>query len=134
MGLFTSLFKKREPKRPYFPEGEYIVTITSSFIKVEHPQRETEQVMWNNIQKIKLVNTADGPWLPDVWLALIGKDDGCVIPQGAKGYDEVYDIVSKYKGFSFENVIKSMGCTDNAEFLLWEKEWSAVNKDLPNNE
>jgi len=39
MGLFTNLFKKPEPKKPHFPEGEYIVTITDSLIQVEHPQK-----------------------------------------------------------------------------------------------
>lgn len=55
---------------------------------------------------IKILNTDQGPWLPDVWLVLIGKDDGCMIPYGAKGFDEIYDIVSKYNGFNFENFDK----------------------------
>ena len=121
MNFFSKLFKKREPRKPYVPEEDFIVTISDIFIKVEHPQRKTEQVLWNNVQEIKLINTADGPWFPDVWLALLGKDDGCLIPQGAKGFDEIYDVVSKYDGFNFENVGNSMGCTDNAEFLLWQK-------------
>ncbi|MEO6254913.1 MAG: hypothetical protein ABIO79_16500 [Ferruginibacter sp.] len=121
MGLFDKLFKKRELKKPYAPEEDYVVTITGTNIRVEHPERETEQVMWDNIQEIKLINTDEGPWLPDVWLALIGKEDGCIIPLGTKGYNEVYDIVSKYEGFNFENVTNSMRCTDNAEFPLWAK-------------
>jgi hypothetical protein len=121
MGLFDKLFKMKEAEKPWAPEQDYIVTITETYIRVEHPERKTEQVMWANIQEIKLINTDDGPWFPDVWLALLGKEDGCVIPQSARGYDEVYDIVSKYEGFNFENVINSMRCTDNAEFPLWTK-------------
>ena len=45
----------------------------------------------------------------------------CSIPQGANGYDEVFDLVSKYDNFNFENVGLSMSCTDNAEFELWKK-------------
>jgi hypothetical protein len=88
---------------------------------VEHCELKTDQIHWNNIEEINLRNSDSGPLMPDVWLALIGKDEICVIPQGAKGYDEVYNIVSKYKGFNFENVIKSMTCTDNSEFDLWTK-------------
>ena len=104
------------------PEDAFVITITEELIKIEHPDRKTEQVLWDNIQVIKLINTDQGPWLPDVWLALIGKEDGCLIPQGAKGFDEIYNIVSKYSNFDFANAIKSMTCTDNAEFHLWSRE------------
>lgn len=51
----------------------------------------------------------------------MGNGKGCSIPQGSKGRDKVYDIVSKYNGFNFENVIKSASCTDNQIFVLWKK-------------
>ena len=104
------------------PEDAFVITITEELIKIEHPDRKTEQILWDNIQAIKLINTDQGPWLPDVWLALIGKEDGCLIPQGAKGFDEIYNIVSKYSNFDFSNVIKSMACADNTEFHLWSRE------------
>ncbi|WP_339925310.1 hypothetical protein [uncultured Cyclobacterium sp.] len=115
MEFFSRLFNKKQP------EDDFKVSITEDSVKIEHPKRKTEQVEWNNIKEIKLINTDSGPWLPDVWLALISENDGCLIPQGAQGYDEVYEIVSKYEGFNFENVMESMSCTDNAEFNLWNK-------------
>jgi hypothetical protein len=118
MGFLSNLFKKSKPKNP---EDDFKVTITKDLIRIEHPQRKTEQINWQNIEEIKLINTDEGPWLPDVWLALLGQNEGCLLPQGAKGYEEVYEIVSKYENFNFENVIKSMACTDNAEFELWTK-------------
>jgi hypothetical protein len=105
--------------KPHQPEDDYMVTITDKSIMVEHPKRETESIKWDDINIILIVNTDQGPWAPDVWLTLIGNKSRCSIPQGAKGFEEVYDIVSKYNGFNFENFIKSMSCTDNAEFLLW---------------
>lgn len=116
MGFWSKIFKKRKE-----PEEYYTVTITDSFVRVEHPKRETEQVTWKNIELIKLINTDAGPFLPDVWLVLLGKEDGCMIPQGAEGFMEVYDKISQYEGFSNENFIKSMQCTSNAEFILWVK-------------
>jgi hypothetical protein len=108
-------------KRPaHQPEDDYIVTITTDGVDLSHGRFNiNEYVKWSDIQSIILVNTAEGPWMPDVWLTLIGSHSKCTIPQGAKGYDEVYDIVSKYENFNFENVINSMTCTDNMEFLLW---------------
>ena len=118
MGLFDNLFGKSKPKNP---EDDFKVTITDELIRVEHPQRKTEQILWNDIKEIKLINTDAGPFAPDVWLTLLGDESGCLIPQGAKGYDTIYDIVSKYENFDFENVIKSMSCSDNAEFHLWTR-------------
>ncbi|MGN8069712.1 hypothetical protein [Mucilaginibacter sp. 22184] len=103
------------------PEDDFIITVTAEFVKVEHPERETETLFWNDLEAILLINTDSGPWLPDIWLTLAGNDSGCIIPHGTKGFEQVYDIVSKYKGFDFENVTRSMTSTDNAEFLLWTK-------------
>ena len=118
MGFLNKLFSKPTRKNP---EDDFKVTINDELVKVEHPMRKTEQIAWKNIEQIKLINTEEGPWLPDVWLNLLGQNEGCLIPQGAKGYDEVYNVVSKYEDFNFENVIKSLSCTDNAEFDLWTK-------------
>ena len=103
-------------------EDDYKVTITAEFVKVEHPKRETEEILWKNITEIKFINTDEGPFLPDVWLALLGENSRCLIPQGTEGCDIVYDIVSKYKNFKFENLIKSMSCAENMEFQLWKIE------------
>jgi hypothetical protein len=119
MGILDKLFGKSKPKNP---EEEYIITITDESIKVEHLSRKTEVILWNDIEAIKLINTDDGPFAPDVWLALIGKNTGCIIPQETKGFETVYDIISKYENFNFENFIESMSCTTNQEFLLWKKE------------
>ncbi|MCV9930002.1 hypothetical protein OIU83_20245 [Flavobacterium sp. LS1R49] len=119
MGILDRLFGKSEPKNP---EDEYHITTTEESIKVEHPRRKTEEILWKDIEAIKLINTDEGPFAPDVWLALIGKNSGCLIPQGSKGFERVYDIVSKYENFNFENFIYSMSSTDNEEFLLWRKE------------
>lgn len=118
MGILDMIFGKTNPKNP---EDDFIVTITDAFVKVEHPHRKTEQIEWKDINEIKLLNTDAGPVAPDVWIALLGENSGCIIPQGCKGSDEVYNIVSKYENFNFENVIKSMSCTDNEEFHLWTK-------------
>ncbi|MBF4505120.1 hypothetical protein IRZ83_00480 [Flavobacterium sp. JLP] len=119
MGILQKIFGKSKPKNP---EDNFLVTITKEFIRVEHTERKTEEILWNDIKEIKLINTEDGPFLPDVWLALLGENSGCLIPHGTKGFEAVYDIISKYENFNFDNFISSMSCTDNKEFLLWKKE------------
>ncbi len=102
-------------------EDFYEVKIDEKSITVSHPKRPLEEIDWNEIEEIKLINTDEGPFLPDVWLILLGNGKGCSIPQGSEGWDKVYDIVSKYKNFNFGNVIKSAQCAENQTFELWKK-------------
>lgn len=119
MKLLDKILGKSIPKKP---EDFYSVTIDEELIKVEHPRRMTEQILWKDIKEIRLINTDQGPVFPDICLALIGDNSGCLIPFGTKGYEKVYDVVSEYDNFNFENVIKSMACADNAQFILWIRE------------
>jgi len=118
MGFFSKLFGKKTSQNP---EDDFTVTITNDFVRVEHPKRDTEEILWEDIKEIRFINTDTGPFEPDVWLALIGDKGGCLIPQEAKGCNIVYDIVSKYEGFDYEKVIKSMSSANNEQFLLWKR-------------
>jgi hypothetical protein len=118
MGFFSKLFGQKAAGKP---EDNYVTTVTDKYIRVEHPSRKTEQINWDDIVEIRLVNADERPIAPDIWLLLIGDDSGCSIPHGSKGYEQVYDIVSKYEDFNFENVIKSMSSTGNEQFVLWIK-------------
>ena len=104
------------------PETFYKVIITNELVSVEHPKHGITKIKWNQITRINLINLDIGPAGIDIWMSLIGEDEVCLIPHGHAGFEKVYEIVSKYKNFNFENFINSMGCTDNVEFLLWEKE------------
>lgn len=122
MGIWNKIFgSKTENEKRKQPEDFYETEITDVYVKVTHPKRKDEQINWNEIEEIKLINTDEGPFLPDVWLILMGNGKGCSIPQGSDGWNKVYDIVSKYDGFNFENVIKSASCTDNEIFELWQR-------------
>ena len=117
MGLFSTLFKKAKVQ----PEGQYIITLTEEAIKVAYPNRPIESILWSEINTILLINTDAGPFQPDIWLTLKGDTNSCTIPHGSDGFEQIYDIVSKYDGFNLDNFIKSMSCSDNAEFLLWNR-------------
>ena len=121
MGFWNKIFgsKSVNSNRKQL-EDYYETEITDTYVKVTHPERKDEQIHWHEIDKIKLINTDEGPFLPDVWLILMGNGKGCSIPQGSEGYLKVYDIISKYEEFNFENVIKSAGCTENMTFDLWK--------------
>ena|SRR3569833_2032726 len=117
MGLFNQIFGKKKQ-----PEDYYHVIITPESVTVRYLDHADESVLWGDIKSITLNNTDQGPSAPDIWLVLRDENGGCKIPQGCKGFEEVYEIVSKYEGFNFDNFIISMSTTENAEFLLWSKQ------------
>nr|WP_320117446.1 hypothetical protein [uncultured Marinifilum sp.] len=119
MNIFKKLFKSKIRKKQ--PEDYFDITITNDYLRVEHPEREREQIDWTDIIEIAIQTTDEGPFLPDVWLMLIGNDNGCSIPQGAPRFDDIYEIVSKYENFNFDEFIKAMGSADNARFVIWSK-------------
>jgi len=120
MGLFGKKMKTEEPSKGLV--NPFVVSISDDFVMIEHPERKTEMIRWDDIVEIWFINTDAGPVAPDIWLALIGRESSCLIPTSdCDGYDEVYDIVSKYEGFDFKNVVKSMSCTENERFFLWRK-------------
>ncbi len=102
-------------------EEMFTVIITDQGVACEHSKRKREYIAWNEIEEIVIITTDDGPWFPDVWLGLIGKSSGCIIPQGAKGYDSVYDRVSRWHGFDYDAVIDASTTTNNAKFACWKK-------------
>ena len=122
MGFLSKIFRqKAQPIKDKQLEDYYEVELTEKAIIVKRPKRPSEQIDWSDIEEIKLANTDEGPFLPDVWMILMGNDKECSIPHGSEGWEKVFDIVSKYRGFNFENVIKSASCTDNQIFELWKK-------------
>jgi hypothetical protein len=117
MGIFGKLFSKSALN----PEDEFITTINDEFVKVEPPSGETCQIKWHDIKQIKLINTDEGPLTEDIWLILSGSNSTVAIPHGARGFNQVFDIISKYDGFDFDAFTNSMTSTENAEFILWTK-------------
>jgi hypothetical protein len=117
--ILPKFIRKKPPSKVLLPENYYIVTITDETVLVSFKDEQLGSVNWKELHTIMLINTDQGPWLPDIWLTLISDNSKCMIPHGSKGFDMVYDIVSKYESFNFDNELESMTCIANAEFLLW---------------
>ena len=80
MRFWNRIFRSKSEKvKLKQPEDFYQTEITDVYIKVTHPKRKEEQIKWEEIEEIKLINTDEGPFLPDVWLISIGNGKG-VIP------------------------------------------------------
>lgn len=109
------------PPKPLEPECHYIVHLSEHGVRCERPDGRTEQVAWDDLQRVEVLTTDDGPFAPDVFWALLGTSGGCLIPQGATGERALSERLGQLPGFDHGAVIQAMGSTANARFLCWQR-------------
>ena len=111
-------------------ENEFNVKLTDGSIKVVSGLRGTEEVEWNKIKKVSIVTNDKGPFTADVFMVILSDAGGCMVPQGNNNYQELYDKITGFENVNFENIIKAMSSSSNAEFVIWENKNQTVTKML----
>ena len=109
----------------WLPKGKptcgYRVVATDETIGCEYPESESEAIRWDDVSRVVLATTSDGPWLPDRWLfffAVNGRE--FPIPTEAEGFDQLFDVLNaKFPGFDFEPFIAAG--VDDALYICWER-------------
>jgi hypothetical protein len=112
---------KENRERSLFPEKEFVISIADDKISCERPNGEIEEVTWNELKKIEIYTTNQGPFAEDVFWVLHGDGRGCIIPKGATNNEEMLTRLQKLPEFDNAMVIEAMSCTENKEFLIWQK-------------
>ncbi len=105
------------------PESQFVVGFDADAITVVAPNGETQSVLWKDLTRVGIRTTDDGPAQPDVfWGFHTGAEKAALVfPGGSTGEQEILAAMeSRLPGFDDEQVIKAMGSTSNAYFLLWE--------------
>lgn len=116
--LLVAIFEPWLPK-PHL-QSEYRLVITADEVACEHPKRKREAIRWEDVERIWLVTTSDGPRLPDQWLLFDGKSGGCSVPTEAVGIDAIWDeLKQRFTGFDYGPIIR--GGTDDARYLCWDR-------------
>lgn len=107
------------PKRK--PAKSHRVIITDDTIGCDYPGGEPESIRWEDVTRVVLATTSDGPWVPDMWLFFFSADDKeCPIPAEAEGFDRLFDVLAaKLPGFDFEPFVTAG--TDDAQYVCWER-------------
>ena len=98
-----------------------VVTCDDETINVRWARGLTASSTWDDIRRVLIRTTDQGPFDDDVFFVIETADKSFVIPQAALGASLLLDRLQQLPGFDNEAVIDSMGCTDNKEFLCWER-------------
>lgn len=118
--LYPERYASRPPAR-LEPEGRVVVRVSDCEVVCERPDGTVERVGWDDLQKVAVVTTGDGPFAPDVFWVLHGRTGGCAIPQGATGDRQLLERLQALPGFDNNAVIAAMSSTSDRRFVCWER-------------
>ena len=104
-------------------ESFFVVSVDDHSVSYQHPSGAIETIDWSDLRCVEIVTTDQGPFLPDVFWVLTGKEnERCTIAQGARGEETLIDHLLNLPGFDNESMIRAMGSVSNERFLCWTHE------------
>ena len=104
------------------PESKFTVVVSDSQVAVQDPDGALSQIDLEELQRIVIRTNGLGPLLPDLWWEFYSSHAlACSFPQGATGEEAVMDLGKRLPEFDFDQVIRAMGSTSDAEFLCWAR-------------
>lgn len=105
------------------PQDAAIETIAFDEEGVTRTMRDgrVEQICWDDLERIEIVTTDQGPFADDVFWLLVGDKGGCVAPSEAEGTPALVDRLFALPGFDYGKVIEAMSSCENSRFLVWKQ-------------
>jgi hypothetical protein len=119
-GLHRERYAEKSPRKLY-PESQFVVHLSDEAVSSERPDGRTERVAWDDLQRVEILTTPDGPFAPDTFWVLSGSSSGCVIPWGATGDGELLERLQRLPQFDNMAVINAAPKTEEAMTLCWQK-------------
>jgi hypothetical protein len=111
-------------RRRLMPEVYLRVEFDDQGVTAIDSMGETRAVQWSHLTKIAIRTTDEGPWSADVFWAFHeagSANPAVVIPGGCEGdSDLLTELLRRFPSLNAEQVVKAMGSTKNAYFVLWE--------------
>lgn len=107
------------------PDGEalWVVRFDAETVSVTTPDPSLQSIRWDEITRVQIRTTDEGPWAPDViWGLHRSEGTPVIILNGATGLQELLkEMERRFPGFRDDEVIRAMGTTSNAIFVVWER-------------
>ncbi len=124
--MFDALKKIFSPKeqslsKAFEYEAQWHISVLDDFVQLVDEKGKKSGIHRNDLAAVGIKTYDSGPATDDIWWVLIGKDlkVACTYPQGASGEKAVLDWLIALPGFRHEEMIKAMGSTANATFIVW---------------
>lgn len=110
-------------RRERAPTSEWAATIHAETITIHDIKGDVRSIAKDDISSVIIETNDSGPWCDDVWWILFGLDNALAgaFPQGIDGEKDVVNYLMTLPGFDEAEMIKAMGSTANAVFILWRR-------------
>jgi hypothetical protein len=109
-----------KPQPVLDPECKFIVRLSDEAVSCERPDGQVERVAWDDLRRVEILKTPDGPLRPDTFWVLSGSVSGCVIPWGATGDRELLERLQRLPQFDNHAVINTAPKTESSMTLCWQ--------------
>jgi hypothetical protein len=117
-------WRVRKGYRPVLmPEALCEVTFDDRTITARYPNGDMRAIRWDELTLVGIKTTDEGPFVADVFWGLHGPDGKpqVVYPQGATGEERLMaEMQRRLADFDDRQLIKAMGSTRNAFFVIWQ--------------
>ena len=121
-GALVLVFGRGGPATPALdPEGRFVVRVDVAGVVCERPDGTREGVTWDDLERVEIVSTSEGPRFPDTFWLLVGKVGGCAIPWGATGEADLLERLQQLPGFDNSAVIGAASEATDARRTCWEQ-------------
>ena len=102
------------------PESEFAVVSDANGVTCTW-RNQSQRIEWDAIEEIAILTSDDGAVGIDVWLALTGSDQRCLVPDGASGSKDLLfkELKSRFPKMNWRMVSEAMSHTDVAKFVVW---------------
>lgn len=109
------------PVARLMPESQFVVRLSKSEVSCLRPDGGIEAVRWDELERVAIHTTREGPFVPDRFWLLIGPGtSGCCIPWGATGGAELLARLQQLPGFDNQAVIR-VGTQDDV-ITCWQRQ------------
>jgi hypothetical protein len=108
-------------RAPLMPESLFIVQVGDADVVCDRPDGKREHVTWDELERVEIVSTSEGPFVPDTFWLLVGTTGGCAIPWGATGERELLARLQDLPGFDNGAVIDAASDVTDNRRTCWER-------------
>jgi hypothetical protein len=91
-------------------------------------KKREENVLWDELTRVEILTTDEGPYAVDFFFLLVGRDGGGVAVSNelAVKHDLVAILQRRLSGLDSRAIIEASGSTQVRRFLVWQKQSQPV--------
>ncbi|HEY9681835.1 MAG TPA: hypothetical protein V6C86_09670 [Oculatellaceae cyanobacterium] len=100
------------------------VTMTDEAITRTLSSGEAESVRFDDLEKVYIVTTDQGPFVEDLFYVLKGHHGSTIIGQEWASKVKLMEMLFKLPNLDLEQILRAMASVENQAFVIWREDWA----------